>query len=80
MLCEVSRSLEGACVSNIELVKALAEQTSTQTGLEVEVWVNRGEYATGRRFRPSFKEKVSEYIDFSDHLPKWNYSIHPNIL
>jgi len=80
MFCHVSRSWEGACFSNIELVKALAEQTSTQTGLEVEVWVNRGEYATGRRFRPSFKEKVSEYIDFSDHLPKWNYSIHPNIL
>ena len=72
--------MAGACFTNIELVKALAEQTTTQTGLEVEVWVNRGAYATGRSFRREFKDNVKDYIDFSVHLPKWNYSIRPSIL
>jgi len=80
LFCHLSRSWEGVCLTHIGLVKKLAEQTTTQTGLEVQVWVNRREYATGRRVCPEFKEQVNQYIDFSDHLPKWNYSIHPKTL
>ena len=80
LFCHVTHAWQGASFDRVEQVQALAAQTSTKTGLEVEVWINRRAYATGRQGSADFKKNVQHYIDFSDKLPRWNYRIHPLLL
>lgn len=75
LFCHVHRAWQGAVFENIQIVKELAQNTSTQTGLEVKVHVNTKQYETKRAVQNDFKENLDEYIQFADSLPKWNYMI-----
>ena len=75
MFCHVHRAWEGATFQNLQIVKELAEKTSTQNGLSVKVNINEKQYLTKRKYLPEFKENIENYIDFNEKIPKWNYTI-----
>ncbi len=76
----ITHAWQGVTLLSVEQAQALAAQTTTQTGLEVAVWINRRKYPTGRQVNEGFKENLEQYIDFSENLPLWNYQIHPRLL
>ena len=78
LFCHLHRAWDGAIFHNIQIVKELAMETSTKTGLEVEVRINDKKYETGRKYDENFKENISKFIIFDDQVPKWNYLITPN--
>ena len=73
LFCHISRQWRGVVFENIQIVKELAELTSTKTGLEVKVRINHFQYQTGRKTDEGFKQRIEQFITFSDHIPKWNY-------
>lgn len=75
MFCHIHRTWEGAIFQNLQIVKELAEKTSTQNGLSIKVNINEKQYLTKRKYLPEFKENIENYIDFNNTIPKWNYTI-----
>ena len=69
------RAWEGAVFHNIQIVKELALETYTKTGLSVDVRINKKTYETGRKVSDDFKENICKFITFDEHIPKWNYLI-----
>lgn len=67
------RAWQGAVFQDIQLVKELALETSTKTGLNVEVRINNKTYETGRKASDDFIENLDKLILFDEHIPKWNY-------
>lgn len=78
LFCHVHRAWEGAIFHDIQIVKELTLETSTKTGLEVEVRINDKVYETGRKFNHNFKNNINDFVIFDDKIPKWNYLILPN--
>lgn len=78
LFCHLHRAYEGAIFHNIQIVKELTLETSTRTGLEVQVRINNQKYETGRKYSPEFKDNINDYILFDEQIPKWNYLIRPN--
>ena len=74
----VTRACQGVIFVSVELVKELIERTKTKTGLTVTVDIISGNYPTGAKAPPGFKENMT--IQFDDHLPKWNYRVIPQRL
>ena len=74
LFCHVHRAWEGAVFQNIQLVKELAEMTTTKTGLAVKVRINSNEYKTKRTVIPDFKNEINSFVHFDQNLPQWNYS------
>jgi hypothetical protein len=73
LFSQVHRSWKGAVFQNIELVKELAEATTTSTGLNVKVRINKREYQIKRNVNSAFKANLKDYVTFDQILPKWNY-------
>lgn len=73
LFAQVHRAWDGAVFQNIEIVKELAQNTSTKTGLEVKVRINKKQYQTKRKVNEVFKENMESLIDFDPILPQWNY-------
>ena len=74
----VTRACQGVVFVSVELVKELMERTQTKTGLSVTVDIIAGNYPTGAKAPPGFRETMT--ILFDDHLPKWNYRVIPQRL
>lgn len=72
--CHVHRAWDGTVFENIQIVKELAQRTSTTTGLSIDVRINEGQYEIKRRVEDEFKNNINDYVRFSDMLPQWNYS------
>jgi len=75
LFCHVHRAWQGAVFKNIQIVKELAEKTSTQTGLSVKAIINNKNYTAKRSYKQEFKNNIDNYITFGEKLPKWNYSV-----
>ena len=75
MFAHIHRAWEGALFQNLQIVKELAEKTSTKNGLNVKVNINQNQYLTKRKYEPEFKINIENYIDFDKTLPRWNYTI-----
>lgn len=71
----LQRSWDGVVFTDYEIVKARAEQTSTEQGLQVVAWINEKVYQSGRKYSDKFKQTMT--IVFDEVLPKWNYQIQP---
>jgi len=78
LFSQLHRAWEGSIFHNIQIVKELAIQTTTKTGLEVEVRINDKKYETGRTYDKNFKENINKFITFDDEISKLNYLIVPN--
>lgn len=74
--CHITRSWQGVVFDNYEIVKELAERTTTKSGLSVDVYMNEKIYATGKKASVGFKESMP--VEFDDFLPKWNYTLRYN--
>jgi Rhodopirellula transposase. len=72
------RAWQGAVFNDIQIVKELALETSTKTGLSVEVRINSKSYLNGRTVSENFKENLTQFISFDDQIPKWNYLFSKN--
>jgi hypothetical protein len=72
------RAWQGSVFLDIQLVKELALETSTKTGLNVEVRINNKTYETGRKSSDDFIENLDKLILFDEHIPKWNYLFPKN--
>ena len=73
LFCHVHRAWDGTVFHNIQIVKELALNTSTKTGLGVKVRINPNEYETKRSVDPDFKENIEKFVSFDGILPQWNY-------
>jgi hypothetical protein len=51
--------------------------TNTKTGLVVTAYLDRKKYPTGLKTDPSLIASLR--LKHSDTLPKWNYTIAPNL-
>jgi len=73
----LTRACQGVIFTSVELVRDLMANTTTKTGLVVDVTVLDKVYATGRKTAPHFKEQMR--VIFDDDLPQWNYTIPPSV-
>jgi hypothetical protein len=70
----ISKKWQGIVFDNYNIIKELAEQTTTKTGFSVKAHINTKQYETGRKASEKFM-KIMPVI-FDDFLPKWNYKFH----
>jgi hypothetical protein len=73
----LTRACQGVIFTSVELVKTLMANTTTKTGLTVDVRVLDKVYATGRKVAATFKEQLR--VVFDAQLPQWNYTIPPQV-
>ncbi len=73
----VTRALSGVILKTFELVKQLIGKTKTSAGLEVKAYMLDGEYKTGIKCSPGWKEERTKRVERDDMLPDWNYVIRP---
>lgn len=78
LFCHIHRSWKGAAFQNIQIVKELADMTTTKTGLSVKTWINDKKYQTQRVVNHTFKNHINEYVNFDEDLPQWNYCFQPS--
>ena len=75
LFSEISKTWAGQPLDSYETILRLVNQTTTQTGLEVQATLITKHYETG--------QKISDHqmstLDLDRHaiLPEWNYTIHP---
>jgi hypothetical protein len=75
----VSRACTGMLFDTLERCVELMRKASTSTGLRTTVNVIRGIYETGRNAAQAIKDAIRSTIHFHEILPKWNYTIKPQI-
>lgn len=74
LFCHIHRAWQGAVFHSVDLVKELAEMTSTSTGLQVVARINNNTYKTKRPVDPQFRQYLHDLVQFDPLLPQWNYS------
>jgi hypothetical protein len=67
----ISKKWEGHVFENHEIIKELAEQTTTKTGFSVKAYINTKVYQTGKKASDEFMQTMP--VIFNKFLPKWNY-------
>jgi hypothetical protein len=75
LFCHLTRAWQGVVFDSLDIVKRLARQTRTSSGLRVTVDVIKKAYQTGEKVARDFKQTMR--IAFDDELPKWNYTALP---
>ena len=70
-------TISGEAAGDREPIINFIRTTSTQTGLVVTAYLDRKEYPTGRKGDPSLISSLR--LKHSTTLPKWNYTIAPNL-
>ena len=75
----VSRVCTGMLFDTLDRVVALMRKATTSTGLKTTVNVIRRVYETGRNATDAMKEMIRSTVHFHQLLPKWNYTITPQI-
>jgi len=67
----VSKAMQRANFTDIEMMSDYISRTKTKTGLKVIVNTTSKEYKTGRKVENGYKNNMG--IKFDTYLPKWNY-------
>lgn len=75
----ISRACTGMLFDTLERVVALMRKATTSTGLRTTVNVIKKIYENGRNATDIMKATIRETVSFHDILPKWNYTITPQI-
>jgi hypothetical protein len=71
----ITRALQGAILTSLQLTQELIGSASTKAGLKVVACILDKVYATGRKVAAGFKESMR--IIFDKHLGQWNYTAVP---
>ena len=72
----ISKKWQGVIFDNYDIIRDLAEQTTTKTGFSVKAIINTKEYEKGRKATDKFMETMP--VIFNSFLPKWNYKFINN--
>ena len=64
----------------LEPLAQLMRKATTRTGLRTTVNVIKRTYETGRKATDTMKEVIRATVQFAEVLPKWNYTITPQIM
>lgn len=75
----VSRVCTGMLFDTLERAVELMRKAATSTGLKTTVNVIKRAYETGRNATHQMKETIRATVQFHELLPKWNYTITPQI-
>ncbi len=75
----VSRVCTGMLFDTLDRAVNLMKKTTTSTGLKTTVNVIKRVYETGRNASEAMKQTIKDTVLFHKMLPKWNYTITPNI-
>jgi hypothetical protein len=67
----ISKKWQGVVFKNHNIIKELAEQTTTKTGFSVKAHINTKLYHTGIKASEIFMKTMP--VIFDKFLPKWNY-------
>jgi len=74
---EISKNWAAEPLTSYETMLNFIRTTSTKTGLAVTAYLDRKEYPTG--LKPDRNLISALRLKHSDTLPKWNYTIAPNL-
>jgi hypothetical protein len=77
LFSEISKNWAAEPLTSYETMLNFIRTTSTQTGLVVTAYLDRKEYPTG--LKPDRSLISSLQLKYSNTLPKWNYTIAPNL-
>lgn len=77
LFSQIHHALEGKALTSVPILQGLVNQTSTKTGLGVDVRINPIEYAAGRKADHDMKTNCLKYIKFDEKIPLWNYVVSP---
>ncbi len=75
----LSRVCTGMLFDTLETVVGLMRKATTTTGLRTTVNVIKKLYESGREATDEMKAYIRSTVQFADLLPKWNYTITPQI-
>jgi len=75
----LSRVCTGLLFDTLETVVNLMRKATTSTGLKTTVNVIKRVYESGRKASDEMKNQIRSTVKFDDVLPKWNYTIKPQI-
>ncbi|MGI9428247.1 MAG: ISAzo13 family transposase [Bythopirellula sp.] len=75
----VGRACTGMLFDTLQRAVGLMRKATTSTGLRTTVNVIKKIYETGRNATDTMKEAIRETVNFHDLLPKWNYTMTPQI-
>ena len=67
----ISKKWQGVVFKNYNIIKELAEQTTTKNGFSVKAYINTKLYQTGKKASDEFMQTMP--VIFNKFLPKWNY-------
>ena len=67
----ISKKWQGIVFKNHEIIKEVAEQTTTKTGFSVIAYINTKLYETGKKASDEFMKTMP--VIFDKFLLKWNY-------
>jgi hypothetical protein len=70
----ISKKWQGVVFDNYDIIKELAEQTTTKTGFSVKAYINTKKYEIGRKASDVFMN--TKPVVFDSILPKWNYKLN----
>jgi hypothetical protein len=77
LFSEISKNWAGQPLTSYEKIIKFIRTTNTRTGLKVTAHLDRTRYNTG--LTPTKEEQRQLRLIAHDTLPKWNYTIAPNI-
>ena len=73
----VTRSCQGVSLEGVECAKHYMEKAETSKGFHTIVRIIDKVYKTGRKYAADFKHNMK--VVFDKFLPKWNYTIVPEV-
>ena len=77
LFSEISKNWAGEPLTSYEKILKFIRTTNTKTGLKVSAYLDRAPYCTG--LTPSADQFRQLNLHEYDILPKWNYTIAPNL-
>jgi hypothetical protein len=77
LFSEISKNWAGEPLTSYEKILQFIRTTNTRTGLSVTAYLDRTPYSTG--ITPTAEERRQLRLLAHETLPKWNYTIAPNL-
>jgi hypothetical protein len=77
LFSEISKNWAAEPLDSYEKILKFIRTTSTQTGLVVTAYLDRKDYPTGLKPDPQLISSL--HVRPSKLLPRWNYTIAPNL-
>jgi hypothetical protein len=79
LFSQISRNWAGEPLASYEKILKFIRTTRTSKGLTVSAYLDRGHYHTGTSLTPLQIDQLRRRLRPHDMLPKWNYTIAPNL-